>query len=119
MKKLAVCMLALGLMLTGCGSNDAGESKAKDLSEVKIDAIQLAQHPALDKAYEGFQETLKEAGISKDQIDYQNASGEPSNCQTITEKFANDNVVLFTQLRLMLCRQQPIRQQQFQLLVQQ
>lgn len=94
MKKLAVCMLALGLMLTGCGSNDAGESKAKDLSEVKIGAIQLAQHPALDKAYEGFQETLKEAGISKDQIDYQNASGEPSNCQTITEKFANDNVDL-------------------------
>ena len=25
MKKLAVCMLALGLLLTGCGSNDEKE----------------------------------------------------------------------------------------------
>lgn len=93
MKKLAVCMLALGLMLTGCGNTDTS-GQTKDLSKVKIGAIQLAQHPALDKAYEGFQKTLEEAGISKDQIDYQNASGEPSNCQTIAEKLVNDNVDL-------------------------
>ena len=94
MKKLAVCMLALGLMLTGCGSNNSEPSETKDLSKVKIGAIQLAQHPALDKAYEGFQKTLAEAGISKDQIDYQNASGDASNCQTIAEKFTNDGVDL-------------------------
>lgn len=90
MKKLAVCLLALGLMLTGCGSNTDQGSEPKKLSEVKIGAIQLAQHPALDKAYEGFKDTLKEAGISEDQIEFQNASGDPSNCQTISEKFVND-----------------------------
>lgn len=90
MKKLAVCLLALGLMLTGCGSDTAQSGEVKDLSKVKIGAIQLAQHPALDKAYEGFKDTLVEAGIAESQIDFQNASGDPSNCQTIAEKFVND-----------------------------
>lgn len=90
MKKLAVCMLALGLLLTGCGSNDEQSNQAKSLSDVKIGALQLAQHPALDKAYEGFKDTLIEAGIKESQIDFQNASGDPSNCQTIAEKFVND-----------------------------
>ena len=89
MKKLTVCMLALGLMLTGCGSNDT-ESTTKSLSDVKIGVVQLAQHPALDKAYEGFKDKLKENGIKEEQIEYQNASGDASNCQTIAEKFVND-----------------------------
>lgn len=92
MKKLMVCMLALGLLLTGCGnSNQSEKSDPKSLADVKIGVLQLAQHPALDKAYQGFKDTLVDAGVNVDHIDFQNASGDPSNCQTIAEKFVNDN----------------------------
>ena len=60
MKKLSVLLLAMGMLLSGCASDS---SEPKDLSEVKIGAIQFAQHPALDKAYEGFKDTLIEAGV--------------------------------------------------------
>ena len=86
-KKLSVLLLTMGLLLTGCASETTG---TKELSEVKIGAIQFAQHPALDKAYEGFKDTLIEAGVKEENIDFQNASGDPSNCQTIAEKFVND-----------------------------
>lgn len=89
MKKLSVLLLAMGLLLSGCASTESNETK--DLSEVKIGAIQFAQHPALDKAYEGFKDTLVEAGVKEDNIDFQNASGDGSNCTTIVEKFVNDS----------------------------
>lgn len=89
MKKLAVGMLALGLMLTGCGTggNDAG-SGAKDLSEAKIGVIQLMQHDALDASYEGFKEVLIENGVKEENIDYQ-VAGDQANCQTVSDKLVN------------------------------
>lgn len=91
MKKLAVSILALGLMLTGCGSNDkTSQSGSKELSEAKIGVIQYAEHPALDAAYKGFKDALIKAGVKEANIDYQNASNDPSNCTTIAEKLVND-----------------------------
>lgn len=89
MKKLLVSMLALGLILTGCSSSNTS-TKKKELSDMKIGVLQLAQHPALDKAYQGFKETLLDAGIKEDHIDFQNAAGDQSNCQTIADKLVND-----------------------------
>jgi len=89
MKKLTACLLALGLVLTGCGTGNS-QGDAKDLSEVKIGAIQLAQHPALDKAYQGFKDTLLDAGIKEEQITFKNANGDQSNCTTIADKLVND-----------------------------
>lgn len=57
--------------------------------EYKIGVIQLVQHPALDKVNEGFVEALEEAGI-KYSIDQQNAGGELSSAQLISEKLVND-----------------------------
>lgn len=87
MKKLAVGMLALGLMLTGCGTG-SGSGESKDLSEAKIGVIQLMQHDALDASYEGFKEVLIENGVKEENIDYQIA-GDTSNCQTISDKLVN------------------------------
>lgn len=76
-------------------SDDAGNTPSE--GNIKIGVIQLAEHPALDSAYEGFVEGLKEAGYEDGvniTIDYQNAQGEQANCQTIAEKFVNDKMDL-------------------------
>ncbi len=86
MKKLLTSILALSLLLTGCGSG--GSSDSKDLSEVKIGVIQLMQHDALDLSYKGFVDVLVEAGVSEDNIDYQ-VAGDQSNCQTVADKLVN------------------------------
>ncbi|MCD7894817.1 MAG: ABC transporter substrate-binding protein [Erysipelotrichaceae bacterium] len=89
MKKMLTGLVALGLILAGCSSTDDSSSSA-DLSSVKIGVIQYMQHDALDASYEGFKDTLVEAGVSEDNIDYQVAGGDQSNCTTIADKLVND-----------------------------
>ena len=87
MKKLlsaAAALLAAACILTGCNEKD---------SKIKIGVIQLVEHPALDKSYQGFVDGLAEAGYVNGEnitIDYQNAQGEQANCVTIANKFVND-----------------------------
>lgn len=68
----------------------SGGSQSDDTTKIGI--IQLAEHPALDQAYEGFMDGLEEAGYTEDNtvFDYQNASNDQSNCKTIADKFVND-----------------------------
>lgn len=87
MKKQFTSLLALGLILTGCGQTQTGP---KELSEVQVGVIQFVQHPALDKSYEGFKDTLLEAGVKEENINFQNAGGDASNCQTIAETLVNE-----------------------------
>lgn len=68
-------------------------AKPKKNSVVKIGIVQLVEHPALDKNYQGFVDGLKDAGYvdgKNVKIDYQNAQGEQANCVTIAQKFVND-----------------------------
>ncbi len=61
--------------------------------KIKIGVIQLVEHPALDKNYQGFVDGLKDAGFIDGQnivIDYENAQGEQANCVTIAQKLVND-----------------------------
>ena len=87
MKKIisvAAALLAAACVLTGCNEKD---------SKIKIGVIQLIEHPALDKSYQGFVDGLAEAGYVNGEniaIDYQNAQGEQANCVTIANKFVND-----------------------------
>ena len=65
----------------------------KKTSQIKIGVLQLIEHNALDSAYKGFVDGLKEAGYENGKniiIDYQNAQGEQANCITIGQKFIND-----------------------------
>lgn len=65
----------------------------KKTSQIKIGVLQLIEHNALDSAYKGFVDGLKEAGYEDGKniiIDYQNAQGEQANCITIGQKFINN-----------------------------
>lgn len=101
MKKSLAAVVAImtALALTACSSTGSTESTesnestestdAADGKTYKIGILQLTQHPALDKANEGFIAALDDAGISYT-VDQQNASGDQPTCQTIAEKLVND-----------------------------
>ena len=109
-KKVFTLLLVLSLCLSvaGCSNPEDDIKNAKNLSETsmrnkreteshdtvfKIGTLQLVQHAALDASYKGFTDYLDEKGIKYD-MDFQNASGEQSACETIAEKFANDKLDL-------------------------
>lgn len=79
-------VLSMAVSLSACGSDTQEQT-------TKIGIIQYAEHPALDQAYEGFMDGLEEAGYTEENttFDYQNASGDQSNCSTIASKLVNDN----------------------------
>ena len=87
MKKITKFTLAIAaLALAGT----ATFAKPKKQKVIKIGAIQLVEHPALDASYKGFVDGLKAAGYEDGKnikLMYENAQGEQSNCVTIADKF--------------------------------
>lgn len=74
------------------GADNAG-TQAAGGDVIKIGAIQLAEHPALDASYQGFVEAMAERGYVDGEnivIDFNNAGGDISNCTTIAEKLVNN-----------------------------
>lgn len=93
-KVLAVLVsLVLGISIIACGNNAKKSTTVTGEKVYKIGTLQLVQHQALDASYQGFVDYLNEKGI-KFTMDFQNASGEQSACETIAEKFANDGLDL-------------------------
>lgn len=82
-----VLLLSLSLLLTACTSNSDTQH------EFTVGIVQLAEHPALDAAREGFIDGLKELNIDV-KIVYQNAQGDIPTSLSIAQKFANDKVDL-------------------------
>lgn len=100
-KKVSAVALSGVLMATafaGCSSNDySAGNEETDKKYFKIGICQLVQHEALDEATRGFQDKLNELGAANGitfEFDSQNASGEVTNCTTITSKFVSDKVDL-------------------------
>ena len=90
MKKLVALLLA-AVMLVGLCACDAGQKSGT----YKIGVCQIAKHPALDAATNGFMDALKEAlGEDKVSFDVQDAAGEYTNCTTIIDGFVSTNVDL-------------------------
>lgn len=84
-----MCILTLVVTaLTVCSSK-------KDSDKTyKIGVSQYTTHDALNAAYDGFIDGLAEAGYKEGEnieIDFQNAQGEASNCNTVASKLVNDN----------------------------
>ena len=87
MKKglLALLLVVPALVFTGC------EKQAK----YKVGICQLAPHPALDAATQGFKDELeKQLGKGVVAFDEQNAAGEANTCTTIVNSFVSKNVNL-------------------------
>lgn len=95
-KKALMLGLSLVLtmsMLTGCGTKEDSATMGKD-GAIKIGVSQFVTHDALDASYKGFVDGLSEAGYVDGEnikIDYQNASGDQSNCTTIAQKLVTDD----------------------------
>jgi len=85
MKKLLVVFICLlMIMMSGCGV------KAK----YNVGVIQLAEHPALDAATQGFKDTLEKEFGDEINIVVDNAKGESSNCAVIVDGFVKEEVDL-------------------------
>lgn len=69
-------------------ASQEGESDADTGETYKIGVIQYMPHTALDASNEGFFDALDDLGISYEP-DQQNAAGETSTCQTISENLVN------------------------------
>lgn len=68
---------------------EAAETGSADGTIYKIGVIQYVQHDALDASNEGFFAALDDAGIQYE-ADQQNAAGDQSACQTISETLVNN-----------------------------
>lgn len=106
MKKKVLALLltaAMAVTLGACGSKDSGSGSGTQKSESNASAdgkvynigiCQLTQHPALDEATKGFEDALTEKLGDSVKFDYQDASGESTNCATIVNGFVSSNVDL-------------------------
>lgn len=83
--------LALVLLLSGCG----GEQQDADVvEEVQLGIIQIAEHPSLDVAREGFLEGLAEKGFVEGEnlvVEYKNAQGDQPTLQNIARGLAESD----------------------------
>ena len=107
---LAVAMaLAMALGLSACGGDDqpqetgsagtetsspAPENTGSAGGSYTIGIVQQMQHVALDSATQGFQDALTELLGDQVTFEYQNASGEATNCTTIVGDFLASGVDL-------------------------
>ena len=97
MKKYIFILFILSIIIFSCSKRETNNINNSEM--IKIGIIQLVEHPALDQAYKGFVDGLKEEGYEEGknvEFDYQNAQGEQANCITIAQKFLNDksNLIL-------------------------
>lgn len=99
-------ILFTSLILAACGGADSTDSESAEstdeISETtteekektyQIGASQFVEHPSLDRAYEGFQAALNDAGLNVE-FDLQSAQGDQNNVKTIADNFVADEVDL-------------------------
>ncbi|SHK45276.1 putative ABC transport system substrate-binding protein [Clostridium cavendishii DSM 21758] len=92
-KKISVLIsILLGTaIIAGCSNkSNEGQSTKKTVS---IGINQIAEHPALDEAREGFKDALKSNGYEEGKnltLDFKNAQGDISTAQMISQNFVTE-----------------------------
>jgi len=83
------------VILSGCAASGGtgGEPPADEGEKFVVGINQLAEHPALDAARDGFVEALEEAGVEVE-VKYQNAQGDIPTSLAIAQGFVKDEVDL-------------------------
>ncbi|MDI9471951.1 MAG: ABC transporter substrate-binding protein [Tissierellia bacterium] len=89
MKKKLVVGLVLMLLLSACSVE-----KPADEVVFKIGITQIAEHPALDAAREGFLEELESSGLKVD-VEYRNAQGDSTTNGTIGASIGEGKDLVF------------------------
>lgn len=93
MKKSFVKFLAIAIAATMFLVACASETSVTNEKVFNIGISQLADHPALDAARQGFEDGLKELGLEVE-VNYLNAQGDIPTSLSIAEKFIKDKVDL-------------------------
>jgi putative ABC transport system substrate-binding protein len=86
LSRIAAIVLTVVMVLAAVGCSGGNK-------KISIGIIQLAEHVALDNAYKGFIDALKENGYVDGEnitIDYQNAQGDQNNLSTISDRFVSN-----------------------------
>src|SRR5699024_9843280 len=77
--QLSIIAILSVIVLGACGNNETGNENKEEANESEnkytIGVTKLLEHPSLDNAYEGFQETIEEAGL-EGEYEYKNAKKE-------------------------------------------
>lgn len=90
-KKIMTLITALAVISLGIGKMTV---HAED-GPIKIGVIQFVEHAALDATLEGFVDRLAESDYNERiELDIQNASGNQTTLQSISEKIVRDNDIL-------------------------
>lgn len=84
---LVVIAVILGIYLKSAQNEEIKPQKS--LRSVKIALTQIVPHPSLDLIRKGVEDRLKEAGISQNQIQFDNAMGSIATATQIAQKFAS------------------------------
>nr|WP_205963963.1 ABC transporter substrate-binding protein [Psychrobacillus sp. BL-248-WT-3] len=78
------------MLLAACGDEVDEASSSKTYN---IGVTQIAEHPSLNAAYDGFKKALEDAGIEAE-YEFQNAQGDGNNNTTIATNLVSSNVDL-------------------------
>ena len=89
-KSLLTVLASASLLLAACGDEGDEASSSKTYN---IGVTQIAEHPSLNAAYDGFKKALEDAGIEAE-YDYQIAQGDNSINTTIATNLVSANVDL-------------------------
>ncbi len=94
MKKLLALLLTatMAVSLAACGGGEETPSGEGE-TQIKIGVLQQLEHPALDRAREGFVQALADNGLvdgEKIVLDIQNAQSDQSNLQTMADRLVNN-----------------------------